>query len=157
MQSLFSPSERQEILERLAKLRADATREWGKMDPAQMLAHCALALEVGTGDRVLPHRLIGKIFGPFAKGSLLGKKPFSRNSPTDPAFLVSGPRDFAREKARLVELVKRFGGAGPTAADGRMHSFFGRLTGEEWGVIMYKHIDHHLQQFGIWGPSKLSA
>jgi hypothetical protein len=148
MQNLFAPSDRQQILDRLSKLQAGAPRQWGRMDPAQMLAHCAAALEVGTGDRVLPHRLIGRIFGPFVKGSLLGEKPFSKNSPTDPAFIVSESRDFAREKARLVELVIRFGDAGPSAADGRMHSFFGRLEGDEWGGLMHKHLDHHLRQFG---------
>ncbi|HEX7615308.1 MAG TPA: DUF1569 domain-containing protein [Thermoanaerobaculia bacterium] len=147
MKSLFSPSDRQQILDRLGKLQAGATRQWGKMDSAQMLAHCAAALEVGVGDRVLPHRLIGKIFGPFVKSSLLGEKPFSKNSPTDPTFVVSDTRDFVKEKARLVALVNRFGDAGPSTADGRMHSFFGRLKGDEWGVMMHKHLDHHLRQF----------
>jgi len=148
MKNLFAPSERQQILDRLEKLQAGASRGWGKMDPAQMLAHCAAALEVGTGDRVLPHRLIGRIFSPFVKRSLLGEKPFPRNSPTDPAFVVSDPRDFAKEKARLTAVVNRFCDAGPSAANGRVHSFFGRLNGDEWGVVMHKHIDHPLRQFG---------
>ena len=148
MNNLFAPSERQLILDRLGKLQAGATRQWGKMDPAQMCAHCVVALEVGTGDLARDHGFIGKVLGRFVKGSLLGEKPFSKNSPTDPAFIVSDPRDFAKEKARLVEIVKRFGEAGASAADGRMHSFFGRLKGDEWGVLMYKHLDHHLRQFG---------
>lgn len=64
-------------------------------------------------------------------------------------ILVSDPRDFEKEKARLVEIVNRFGEAGATSADGRTHSFFGRLKGEEWGVLMHKHLDHHLRQFGV--------
>ena len=148
MKSLFAPSERQQILERLGQLQAGATRQWGKMDPAQMLAHCVAALEVGAGDVVKEHGFLGKVLGRFVKGSLLGDKPFSKNSPTDPSFIVSDPRDFAKEKARLVDLVNRFGEAGPSAADGRMHSFFGRLKGDEWGVLMHKHLDHHLRQFG---------
>jgi hypothetical protein len=114
-----------------------------------MCAHCTVALEVATGDLVRPHAFIGKVLGRFVKTSLLGEKPFSKNSPTDPAFVVSDPRDFAKEQARLVDIVKRFGDAGPSAADGRMHSFFGRLTGYEWGVLMHKHLDHHLRQFGV--------
>lgn len=149
MKSLFSLSERRQILDRLGNLQAGATRQWGKMDPAQMCAHCTVALEVATGDLVRPHAFIGKVFGRFVKASFLGEKPFSKNSPTDPAFVVSDPRDFAKEKARLVEIVKRFGEAGPSAADGRTHSFFGRLTGDEWGVLGYKHLDHHLRQFGM--------
>jgi hypothetical protein len=148
MKSLFVPSERRQILDRLEKLEAGAARQWGKMGPAQMLAHCAIALEVGAGERERPHSLLGKVLGRFVKGSLLGDKPFSKNSPTDPTFIVSDPRDFAKEKARLVALVNRFGEAGASAADGRMHSFFGRLKGDEWGVLTYKHLDHHLTQFG---------
>ena len=148
MKNLFSPSERQQILDRLGKLQAGATRQWGKMDAAQMCAHCVAALEVGAGDVARDHSFIGKVLGRFVKGSLLGEKPFSKNSPTDPTFIVSDPRDFEKERARLVEIVKRFGEAGASAADGRMHSFFGRLKGEEWGVLMHKHLDHHLRQFG---------
>ena len=148
MKNLFASSERQQILDRLDRLQAGATRQWGKMDAAQMCAHCVAALQVGAGDVAKDHSFIGKVLGRFVKGSLLGEKPFSKNSPTDPAFIVSDPRDFAKEKARLVEIVKRFGEAGASAADGRMHSFFGRLKGDEWGVLMHKHLDHHLRQFG---------
>ena len=149
MKNLFAPHERQQILDRLGKLQAGATRQWGKMDAAQMCAHCVAALEVGAGDVTKEHSFIGKVLGRFVKGSLLGEKPLSKNSPTDPSFVVTDPRDFAKEKARLVAIVKRFGEAGPSAADGRMHSFFGRLTGDEWGVLMHKHLDHHLRQFGV--------
>ena len=148
MKNLFAPSERQQILERIGKLQAGATRQWGKMDVAQMCAHCVAALEVGAGDVALEHSFIGKVLGRFVKGSLLGEKPFPKNSPTDPSFVVSDPRDFAKEKERLAAIVKRFGEAGASAADGRMHSFFGRLTGKEWGILMHKHLDHHLRQFG---------
>jgi hypothetical protein len=149
MKSLFSPSERQQILDRLGKLQAGATRHWGKMDPAQMLAHCVAALEVGVGDVAKDHSFIGKVLGRFVKGSLLGEKPFSKNSPTDPGFIVADARDFEKERARLAAIVQRFGSAGASAANGRMHSFFGRLKGDEWGILMYKHLDHHLRQFGV--------
>ena len=149
MKSLFSPAERRQILERLGQLQAGATRLWGKMDVAQMCAHCVAALEVGAGDVSKDHSLIGKVLGRFVKGSLLGEKPFSKNSPTDPGFIVADARDFAKERARLVAIVNRFGESGSTAANGRMHSFFGSLKGEEWGVLMYKHLDHHLRQFGV--------
>ncbi|MGZ6972042.1 MAG: DUF1569 domain-containing protein, partial [Thermoanaerobaculia bacterium] len=112
MNNLFAAADRQHILERLGKLEPGATRQWGKMDPAQMCAHCVAALEVGAGDVVKQHSFIGKVLGRFVKGSVLGEKPFSKNSPTDPSFVVTDPRDFSKEKARLVEIVRRFGEAG---------------------------------------------
>ncbi len=149
MKSLFVASERQQILDRLGKLQAGATRQWGKMDPAQACAHCAAALEVATGDVPKNQAFIGKVLAPFVKKKFLGEEPFSKNSPTDPGFVVSDTRDFAKEKTRLLGLLNRFADAGASSADGRMHSFFGRLTGDEWGVLMHKHLDHHLRQFGV--------
>lgn len=148
MQSLFEPEARAAITQRLASLSPGAARQWGKMTAAQMLAHCSNALETGTGDRPLKQKLIGKILGPFVRGSLLGDKPFPKDSPTDPSFIVRDDRDFASEKARLTALVRRFADAGPAAAQKHAHAFLGRLSGEEWGVMMFKHVDHHLRQFG---------
>jgi hypothetical protein len=92
--------------------------------------------------------LIGKLLAPFFRSSMLGEKPFGRNAPTDPAFVVTDARDFAREKARLAGLVARFCDRGAAEAGKQTHSFLGRMSGEEWGVLMYKHLDHHLRQFG---------
>ncbi|MEO8431526.1 MAG: DUF1569 domain-containing protein [Acidobacteriota bacterium] len=148
-QTLFEPAGRANVEARLGKLGPEATRAWGSMGPAQMLAHCSAALEVATGDRPRKHQLIGKIFGPFVRKSLLGDKPFSRNSPTDPTFIVTDEREFDAEKRRLSTLVDRFCAAGPAKAGAQIHSFLGRMTGDEWGVMMYKHLDHHLRQFGL--------
>jgi hypothetical protein len=118
------------------------------MEPAQMLCHCAIALETGTGDRPMKQKLIGKILMPFFRSKILGEKPFGKNSPTDPTFVVSGTRDFAAERTRLTGLVHRFVEKGEDAAGKQEHAFFGKMTGREWGELMYKHIDHHLRQFG---------
>lgn len=149
MKNFFESSDRREILDRLGKLQPGATRQWGKMDAAQMCAHCAIALEVAAGDVSKTQAFIGKVLAPFVKKKLIqGPEPLSKNSPTDPTFVVSDARDFARERARLAAIASRFAEAGPAAAEGRVHSFFGKMTGDEWGVLMYKHLDHHLMQFG---------
>lgn len=148
MHSLFDPDDRQSMLARLERFRPGGARQWGRMSDAQMLAHCSIALEVGTGDKPRRQKLIGKLFGPFVKSSLLGEKPFSRNSPTDPSFIVTEEKAFEAEKQRLTGLVVRFCEFGPEKASAQVHSFLGRLRGEEWGVMMYKHLDHHLRQFG---------
>ena len=147
MKSLFDPADRESLLERLSALRPDSPRQWGKMTVSQMLCHCAHALEAGTGDRPMKQKLIGKILMPFVRKSILGEKPFSRNSPTDPTFVIRDEREFAAERARLTTLIDRFVQRGPAAAAKETHAFFGAMTGEEWGQLMYKHIDHHLQQF----------
>jgi hypothetical protein len=147
MHTLFDPGDRQSVLGRLEGLQPGAERQWGKMSVGQMLAHCSIAMEVATGETPRKQAFIGKIFAPFVRSSLLGEKPFSRNSPTDPTFIVTDEKDFGAEKQRLTRLVNTFCESGPEKAS-YTHSFLGRLRGEEWGVMMYKHIDHHLRQFG---------
>ncbi|HEV8631762.1 MAG TPA: DUF1569 domain-containing protein [Thermoanaerobaculia bacterium] len=149
MQNLFDLPTRQALLERLDRLRSDSPRQWGKMDAGQMLAHCATALEMSTGDQPRKQKLIGRLLGPLVRKKLLGEAPFPRNSPTDPAFVYTDARDFAAEKARLQAVIERFAARGPERAAEATHSFLGRLDGEEWGCMMAKHLDHHLRQFGL--------
>lgn len=148
METLFDDAARERILRRIESLRPDSPRGWGKMEVAQMLTHCALALEAATGDRPAKRSLIGRILGPFFRSALVGPKPFSKNAPTDPALVVSDKREFEREKQRVVADIEKFATAGPDAASCHLHAFLGRLTGDEWGRIMHKHLDHHLTQFG---------
>src|SRR3989442_7476373 len=101
MHSFFDPADRDSVLERLAVLQPGAARQWGKMGASQMLAHCSVAMDMATGHGPRKQKLIRKILGPFVKASLLGEKPFGRNSPTDPAFIVIDERDFEAEKEHL--------------------------------------------------------
>lgn len=149
MTSLFIPADRESLSRRLAALEPGSVRQWGKMDPAQMLHHCALGLEAGTGDRPMEQLFIGKLLSPFFRGLVLGKRPFSRNGPTHPTFVVSDAQDFERECTRLATLIDRFVQRGPESAGRFTHAFLGRISGDDWGRLMYKHLDHHLRQFGV--------
>lgn len=149
MTSLFNPADRESLSRRLAALEPGSTRLWGKMDPAQMLRHCSLGLEAGTGDRPMEQMFLGKLLSPFIRGLALGRRPFGRNGPTHPDFVVKDARDFDRECTRLATMIDRFVQRGPESAGRCTHTFFGRLSGEEWGCLMFKHIDHHLRQFGV--------
>ncbi len=148
MQNLFDAADRDAIVRRLSDLQPASPRQWGKMTVAQMLAHCAVALEVPCGDRVKTQRLFGRVLAPFVRSTVLGEKPFTHNAPTDPDYRIVDDREFAIEKARVAALVDKFCGRGPAKAEGVVHSFFGRLSGDQWGRLMYKHLDHHLRQFG---------
>ncbi|MBL8862421.1 MAG: DUF1569 domain-containing protein [Planctomycetes bacterium] len=149
MDTLFDPASRDQLLARIERLQQDSPRAWGKMDVAQALAHCALGIEAATGDARLSRPLPARLIGPFFKQWMLGPKPFSRNSPTHPQLVMTTPKDFEREKARLVGSVRKFHAAGPASAARFEHAFVGKLTGEEWGRMQHKHLDHHLRQFGV--------
>jgi hypothetical protein len=149
MKTLFNSADHDALVARIHSLQPAAARQWGKMDPAQMLCHCSRALETATGDRPMKQKFLGKILTPLIRSSIFSEKPFSKNSPTDPTFVVAEERDFAEERAKLLMLIDRLVARGPAAAGDAPHAFFGKLSGEEWGQLMYKHIDHHLQQFGV--------
>ncbi|MCE7960849.1 MAG: DUF1569 domain-containing protein [Acidobacteria bacterium ACB2] len=106
-------------------------------------------LETATGQTPRRQSLLGKLVTPFIRKMVLGEKPFQKGAPTDPTFLVPDERDFAAEKARLAGLVEALCRRGPAEAAKNPHVFFGKLSGEEWGVLTFKHLDHHLRQFGV--------
>jgi len=148
MLNLFEAKDRKSILDRISRLPASATRQWGKMNPAQALAHCSIAMGCAGGEGKQEQALLGKIFTPLILWKVMDEKPFAHNAPTDPSFVVSDEVDFEKEKARLVAAVGRFCDGGPARAVRSVHPFFGRLTAEQWGRLTFKHLDHHLRQFG---------
>ena len=147
--SLFESGCVDELQQRLSRLGPDQPRQWGTMSPAQMLAHCSLGLEMAAGE-ILPRRaLMGRILGPIIKPmALRDNEPMRRNSPTAKELVIKDDRNFEAERERLSELITRFAATGPAGCTAHPHAFFGSLTPDEWAVLMYKHLDHHLRQFG---------
>jgi hypothetical protein len=149
MQTLFNPADRDALAGRFASLEPGAQRQWGRMEPAQMLRHCAIALEDALGTRPVKQVFLGKLVTPIIRNQVFGAKPFRRGAPTDPTYVVSGSADFAAELSRLATLIDRLVQRGAAKSEGLVHPFFGRLSGENWGRLVYKHLDHHLRQFGV--------
>ncbi|HEX8212128.1 MAG TPA: DUF1569 domain-containing protein [Longimicrobium sp.] len=148
MKNLFEPARAAELKERLLRLRPDSERQWGKMSPAQAVAHCSIAMEMALGDTRAPRMLAGRIFGRIVKAlALRNDAPIRRNTPTVPELVVADERSLDTERQRLSVLIDRFTAAGPAGCTTHPHAFFGRLTPQEWSVLMYKHVDHHLRQF----------
>lgn len=150
MKNLYEPATAQEIKDRISRLGPGSQRQWGKMTAAQAMAHCSVAMEWAVGD-IRPARMfVGRIFGPLAKSKMLkDEAPMGRNAPTAKSLVVGDDRDLATERQRLCVLIDRFTAAGPQGCTTHPHSFFGPLTPQEWSALMYKHLDHHLRQFGV--------
>ncbi len=150
MRSFFDPDASPQFKDRLAHMRPDSERQWGKMTPAQVMAHLSKGIEQALGDIRPPRMLLGRLIGGFIKPMALGDDaPMRRNSPTVPGFVIQDERDFDSERERLTALMDRAVAAGPSACTTHPHSVFGHLTQEQWGILMYKHLDHHLRQFGV--------
>lgn len=148
MKNLFEVSSAAEIKKRIELLRPDSESQWGAMKVAQMLAHCSAWMELAAGLKSPPRSFVGRIFGKMAKKSVLGEEPIRRNMPTDKNLLIQDERNFAAEQQRLLEWVDRFAKGGPEQCTTHPHSFFGSMTPMEWAALGYKHLDHHLKQFG---------
>ena len=147
MKNLFDPVVYNEIKTRVGSLNPQSTRLWGKMDVAQMMAHCKVAFMVPLSEKKLPRVFLGRLLGWMLKSKLYDDIPWKRNLPTAPNFIVKDVRNFDKEKEALNEVVDAFYKAGPDGISKYPHPFFGSFTPEQWGQSMYKHLDHHLQQF----------
>jgi len=147
VKNLFDPAVKQEILVRINKLTPESKALWGKMNVSQMLAHLQVPIGVADGTQKLKRTLFGRIVGPMVKQTLYNDKPFKRNLPTDPSFvMVNSEKDFETEKQKLLSIVSNFSEA---TIVNETHTFFGKLTTEQWSKGTWKHLDHHLQQFGV--------
>jgi hypothetical protein len=106
-------------------------------------------MEWAVGDSFPPRMFVGSIIGRMIKGKVLGdNEPMRRNSPTAKTLIVKDDRDLEVEQKRLCALVDRFAAGGPKGCTAHPHCFFGPLTPAEWAILTYKHLDHHLRQFG---------
>ena len=148
MKTIFDADGKHELHDRLGKLSPDCERQWGKMTPTQAMEHLARVLEMASteGNQQI---FLGKALSWMFRKSFIGEKPFGKNAPTGPDYVVRDEPDFEATRQRLKGLIDSFHQLGETGTDGHVHPFFGRLNGKEWGITQYKHVDHHLRQFGV--------
>ena len=146
MKSIFTPEAYDEIVERLGRLSKESKGKWGKMSVAQMLAHCTKPLEYYLGKIELKKRnnFILRLFRPI----LYNDRPFGRNAPTHPSFVITDEKTFENERTSLLQNLDEIIRRGQDY-DWPEHASFGKMTGEQYGKSIYKHLDHHLKQFGL--------
>lgn len=150
MKSVFDPRDVAELTDRINRLTPATTPQWGKMTVGQMLAHCNVSYEMLYDNKwPKPGPLKRFIINLFVKQAVVGPKPYGRNTPTAPQFRQKAPKDFATEKQRLMDYLQRVLKEGEGAFEGRESHSFGPLTKGEWNTMFYKHLDHHLTQFGV--------
>ncbi|HUA00650.1 MAG TPA: hypothetical protein VMB02_09985, partial [Candidatus Aquilonibacter sp.] len=114
MKNLFEAASVKEVKDRIALLRPDSQRLWGKMSAPQMVAHCAAGMELALGDKNPPRMFAGRLIGWIVKPmALKDGEPMRRNSPTMPELVVQDERDLGPERERLLGLIDRFAAAGP--------------------------------------------
>lgn len=147
IKNLFDPAVKKEILDRISKLTPQSQRQWGKMDVAQMMAHVQIPMGIAFGTHHIRSGGLMKLILPLFKKMLYDEKPWKKSLPTDKTFVMTGGhKDFDTEKNKLLDIVNRFT---ETNMINEKHPVFGKLTKEQWSKATWKHLDHHLKQFGV--------
>ncbi len=146
MKTIFDKTTRDALIERINTLNETSNAQWGKMNVCQMVKHCRKADEMFNGTTKHKRMFIGRLIGRFVLKSVMkDEKPLQRNSPTNPDMRIMGTGDFAAERAKWLALVEAYS---QFSHDDFVHPFFGKMTTEQIGILVYKHTDHHLRQFG---------
>ena len=147
MKSFFNSGVYDEIISRVNQLNEDTPALWGRMNPAQMMHHCQMPLHIILEKNdygVKPNWLINLLF----KKSMYSDKLWRKNMPTAKGFAVKGDHDFNNEKEELLNLLTELN-RHKNRTEWQDHPAFGKLTKDQWGKMQYKHLDHHLRQFGV--------
>lgn len=151
MKNIFTTEVTQEVIDRIQMLNASTQRQWGKMSVAQMLAHCSVTYEMLFEENKYPkpkgfQKFILKA---FVKNIVTSEKPYKPNNPTAPAFIIKEDKNFESERSRLVNFIDRTQKLGESHFEGKESHSFGKLSATQWNNMFYKHLDHHLRQFGV--------
>lgn len=148
--NFYDPATYSALIGRIERLTADAEPAWGTMDAAQMLSHCAEVAEVAAGSRPLVGTpWLVRLMGGLIKRMVLSDRPYPRNGRTHPQYVMETAVDFEEQRGRLLAVLQALSDAGPEAVGRLRHPIFGAVTADEAGWAAYKHLDHHLTQFGV--------
>jgi len=147
MKSVWNPDDYQELHTRVDRLTPDAVPRWGKFNAPQMVCHLVDALKMANGTLPVQPKKVPIRYPPL-KQLIIYWLPFPKGVPTAPELISRKASEWhgeLQELKRELEAFKKRGPAGPFVA----HPAFGKLSPRAWGVLVYRHTDHHLQQFGV--------
>jgi len=147
MQSIYNANDNAAMIARINSLTSESKALWGKMTVDQMIKHTTEAISVAFGERDLKINFLMRFLGRMMKNKIFNSE-FSRNSPTAPEFVFKEKYDFEESKDVLIEKFSRFA-KGHESIKLMQHPFWGPLSYEDWNKLMWKHLDHHLRQFGV--------
>lgn len=147
-ETVFDPTTTQNFIDRINSIEANKKPAWGKMDAAQMLAHCNVVYEMSFEDiHKKPNGFVKFMLKAFAKSTVVGGKPYKKSGQTAPQMIVSTSKEFETEKQRLITYLNKTQQLGAAHFEQRESFSFGKLSSAQWNTMFYKHLQHHLAQF----------
>ena len=150
MKNIFEKNISNEVIERINRLTPESKPQWGKMSADQMLAHCNVTYEfVFDNKHKKPSGFMKWMLKTFVKNAVVSEKPYKKNGRTAPEFLIKDEKNYETEKNRLIAYITKTQELGDNYFENKESHSFGKLTKTEWSNMFYKHLDHHLNQFGV--------
>ena len=151
MQNVFDAKDAQEYINRINNLTPETQRKWGKMSVDQVLAHLNVAYDLTfTPEKFPKPSFIAKfLLSRFVKPKITNEIPYKQSLPTSPTFIIADERNFEEEKAKLIGNIQRVQQLGKEAFEGKENINFGKMTAQCWNNMFAKHLNHHLEQFGV--------
>lgn len=150
MKNVFSKEDCDEIIDRINQLEDNSKELWGKMSVDQMLAHCNVTYEmVYSTIHKKPNFIMKIILKTLVKNKVVSEELYDKNQKTAPQFIITKEKNFEKEKLRLIEYIEKTQALGGDYFDNKESHSFGKLSTKEWNNMFYKHLDHHLKQFGV--------
>jgi hypothetical protein len=150
MKNIFNPNDSAEVINRITKLTPDTKPQWGTMSADKMLAHCNVTYElVYDTKHPKPGAFKKFLLKSFVKKLVVNEVPYKKNERTAPEFVITDAKVFETEKKRLIDHITKTQQLGEKHFEGKESHSFGALSKGEWNNMFYKHLDHHLTQFGV--------
>jgi hypothetical protein len=148
--NIFTQEVAENVIQRIEKLTPTTVGKWGKMNVSQMLAHCSVTYEMVYEDKhPRPNILVRLVLKTFVKSGVVNETPYKQSLRTAPQFLITDTKNFENEKNRLIAYIRKTQKLGENHFEGKESHSFGKLNKTEWNNMFYKHLDHHLSQFGV--------
>ena len=151
MQDVFSINDAQNYINRINNLTPETQGKWGKMSVDQMLAHLNVAYDLTFSPEKFPKpSFIAKfLLSRFVKPKITNEMPYKQSLPTSPVFIIANRKNFEEEKAKLIGNIQRVQQLGREAFEGKENLNFGKMPAQGWNNMFAKHLNHHLDQFGV--------
>ncbi len=148
--NIFSLEISNQLIDRINTLSPTSKALWGKMNAPQMLAHCNVTYEI-VFDNIhpKPNAIIKFVLKLLVKNKVVSEAPYTQNGQTAPQFIIKTNKDFEVEKCRLIDFIKQSQSLGEAYFNNKASDSFGVLSATEWNNMFYKHLHHHLNQFGV--------
>jgi hypothetical protein len=149
MSTLADPKMQANCCGRLARIDPGTAPRWGKMTAHQMICHLNDSFGVACGEKVASptNSLLQKTLIKWV--ALHTPMKWPAGVPTRPEMEQgkggTAPVDWDRDRAQLRAVIQAFG----ERTTFGVHPMFGEMSRSDWMIWGYRHVDHHLRQFGV--------